>query len=127
MFCWRWFRDARSWSRSGGAFDVERAEAASVTGVSLARWLRRGRWNRQGVFDGAERKRGRTPMLVRIAMAYPSRASVVLVELLIASRCLLHCPLRSTGQWRRQRRPWWCQRLTGGAPVGPPRRIRRGA
>jgi hypothetical protein len=47
--------------------------------------------------------------------------------LVMVSRCLLHCPLRSTGQWRRQRRPWWCERLTGGAPVAPPRRIRRGA
>ena len=34
----------------------------------------------------------------------PSRASGVLVELLIVSRSPLHSPLRSTGEWRGQRR-----------------------
>jgi len=29
--------------------------------------------------------------------------------------------------WRGLRRLWWCERLAGGAPVAPPRRIRRGA
>jgi hypothetical protein len=48
-------------------------------------------------------------------------------RLVIVSRCLLHSPLRSTGEWRRQRWPWWPERLTGGAPVAPPRRIRRAA
>ena len=49
MCYWRWFRGRRSSSRSGGASELGRAEAASVTGVSLARWLRRGRWNCEGV------------------------------------------------------------------------------
>ena len=54
-------------------------------------------------------------LLALVWWRVPSRASVVLVELLIVSRCLLHSPLRSTGEWRRQRRscawaPWmWCQ------------------
>jgi hypothetical protein len=66
--CGRCFRAGCSMTRSGGAFDVERAEAASVTGRGcqrhlpsggLARWLRRGRPNRRGVFEGAKRGRVR--------------------------------------------------------------------
>ena len=45
-------------TRSGGALECGRVEAASVTGVSLARWLRRGRPTWRGAFDGAKRERG---------------------------------------------------------------------
>ena len=83
MFYWRWFRGRRSSSRSGGASELGRAEAASVTGVSLARWLRRGRWNCEGV---------------------STARSGGLVELLIVSRRPRHPPLRSTGGWRGLRR-----------------------
>ncbi len=44
--------------RRGGMFDVARVEADSVTGVSLARWLRRGRSTRQGVSWPRQRVRG---------------------------------------------------------------------
>jgi len=60
----------------------------------LARWLRRGRSNREGVFDGAKREGGRTPGLVGIAGACRSRASGVLVQFLIVSRRPRHPPLR---------------------------------
>ena len=60
----------------------------------MARWLRRGRSNCGGVFDGAKRRRGRRPGLVGIVRAYRGRASGVLIEALDVSRRAPEPPLR---------------------------------
>jgi len=64
----RGFVVAKRWDVRCGTSGSSERDRPGLKG-GLARWLRRGRPNRQGVFDGAKREHGRTPMLVGVAVA----------------------------------------------------------
>ena len=92
----RAFVGAKRWGVRCGTSGSSQRDRLRVEG-SLARWLRRGRPNCQGVFDGAKRERVRRGWMLVAGCAFVVAVAECWLNCHGASRRSPEPPLRSTG------------------------------